>query len=213
MGAEGKKRTWIEYPKCLLLEAESENLAQPTESVITDPNRAKVRVRISDREKFGTKKSSQQHNPNKQIDVPSESTKKIRARKSQERPTQKIWEKKTNCIDRQADDVTIVSSRSRISTSCCNVSRALKTIISKLIEDEETFQNRPNPTQIHQFSPHQPIAAPPTQLISTWSSAPQLTLLLRKSKQSIPTTSDTLDSESSWSRKRSKRQNRENGNQ
>ena len=94
MGTGGKKRTWIEYPKCLLLEAESENQAQPTESVNTDPNRAKVRVRISDRAKFGTKKSSQQHNPYKQIEVLSESTKKVGARKAKNNLLKKIEKNK-----------------------------------------------------------------------------------------------------------------------
>ena len=184
----------------------------PTTSVIEEPNRQEVWVRNSDIVKFGTK-----------TERDTELTQYI------ERRPKKIYEKtieqkinkhrrdliRKNTGDKkikrnriQADDISVVSSGRSCISSAFNVARSLKMRIPKRNpKHDEAFINRPDLTQILQFSPSVPIAPPPPNPNEAGSSAVQMatpqipTPIPRKTSKRQLTISETSDSDTSSVRK------------
>ena len=117
-------------------------------------------------------------------------------------------DKKIKRNRKQADDVSVISSGRSCISSASNVARSLKLRIPKRNpKHDEAFFNRPDLTQILQFSPIAPIAPPPsnpnaagpyaTRMDSTKAPTP----ILRKSCKRQLTISDTSDSDTSSVRK------------
>ena len=183
-----------------------------TTSVIKEPNRQEVRVRISDIAKFGTRAESD-----------TDLTQNIERRPkkiSEKTIEQKIYKHRRDLIRKdtgdkiikrnrkQADDVSVISSGRSCISSASNVARSLKMRIPKKNpKHDESFINRPDLTQILQLSPIAPIAPPPTNPNAPGPSATQMpssktpTPILRKSSKRQLTISDTSDSDTSLVRK------------
>ena len=184
----------------------------PTTSVIKEPNRQEVRVRTSDIAKFGTK-----------AERDTELTKYVERRPK--KISEKTFEQKTNKHRRdlirkntgdkkikrnrkQADDVSVVSSGRSCISSASNVACSLKMRIPKRNpKHDDAFINRPDLTQILNFSPSLPIAPPPPNPNEAGPSAVQMTTpqiptpILRKTSKRQLTISDTSDSDTSSMRK------------
>ena len=183
----------------------------PTTSVIKEPNRQEVRVRNSDIEKFGTLAER---------DTDLSQYIERRPKKINEKTIeQKIYKHKRDLIRKntgnkkikrnrkQSDDVSVVSSGRSCISSASNVVRSLKMRIPKRNpKHDEAFLNRPDLTQILQFSP---IAPQPTTSHTAGPSATQMasskqqttTPILRKTAKRQLTISDASDSDTSSVRK------------
>ena len=183
-----------------------------TTSVIKEPNRQEVRVRNSDIAKFGTR-----------AERDTDLTQYIerRPKKINEKTIeQKIYKHKRDLIRKntgdkkikrnrkQSDDVSVVSSGRSCISSASNVARSQKMRIPKRNpKHDEAFINRPDLTQVLQFSPISPYAPQSTNSDAPGPSATQMasskppTPILRKSSKRQLKISDTSDSDTSSIRK------------
>ena len=184
----------------------------PTTSVIKEPNRQEVRVRNSDIAKFGTRaerdtdltqyiKRRPKKISEKTIEQKIHKHKRDLIRKS-------TGDKKIKRNRKQADDVSVISSGRSCISSANNVDRSLKMRIpNRNPKYHDAFINRPDLTQILQFSPIAPIAPPPTNPNAAGPSATRMdstksrTPIHRKSSKRQLTISDTSDSDTSSVRK------------
>ena len=118
-------------------------------------------------------------------------------------------DKKIKRKRKQADEVSVLSSGRSCISSASNVARSVKMRISKRNpKHNDAFINRPDLTQILNFSPSVPIAPPPPNPNKAGPSAVQMTnpqiptpILRKKSKRQL-TISDTSDSDTYSVRKR-----------
>ena len=183
----------------------------PTTSVIKEPYKPEVRVRNSDIAKFGTWAERETELTQYIERRPKKINEKTLEQKIQQHKQdlfrKNTGEKKIKRNRRQTDDVSVVSSgRSCISTAS-NVARSLKMRIPKRNPKyDEAFQNRPDLTQILNFSPIAPQVvssdtAGPSGAQTTSSSQKQPTPILRKTSKRKITVSDTSDSDTSSIRK------------
>ena len=183
----------------------------PTTSVIKEPYKPEVRVRNSDIAKFGTRAERETELTQYIERRPKKINEKTLEQKIQQHKQdlfrKNTGEKKIKRNRRQTDDVSVVSSgRSRISTTS-DVARSLKMRIPKRNPKyDEAFQNRPDLTQILNFSPIAPQVvssdtAGPSGAQITSSSQKQPTPILRKTSKRKITVSDTSDSDTSSIRK------------
>ena len=183
----------------------------PTTSVIKELNRQEVRVRNSDIAKFGTRAE-------RDTDL-SQHIERRPKKNNKKTIEQKIYKHKRDLIrkntgnkkikrnKKHSDDVSVVSSGRSCISSASNVVRSLKMRIPKRNpKHDEAFLNRPDLTQILQFSPIAPqptashIAGPSaTQMASSKQQTP--TPILRKTEKRQLTISDTSDSDTSSVRK------------
>ena len=183
----------------------------PTTSVIKEPHKQEVRVRNSNIAKFGTRAERDTDLMQYTERRPKKINEKTIEQKIQKHKRDLIrkntGDKKIKRNRRQADDVSIVSSGRSCISSASNIARSLKMRIPKRNpKHDEAFLNRPDLTQILQFSPIAPqlttsnIAGPfATQMAS--STQPTPTPILRKTAKRQLTISDTSDSDTSSVRK------------
>ena len=185
----------------------------PTTSVIKEPNRQEVRrVRNSDIAKFGTRAE-------RDTDL-SKYFERRRKKINEKTIEQKIYKRKRDLIRKntgdkkikrnrkQSDDVSVVTSGISCISSASKVARSLKMRIAKRNrKHNEAFINRPDLTQILQFSPISPYAPQSTNSDAPGPSATQMasskppTPILRKSSKKQLTIRDTSDSDTSSVRK------------
>ena len=134
----------------------------PTTSVIKEPNRQEVRVRNSDIAKFGTR-AERDTDLSRYIER--------RPKKINEKTIErKIYKHKRDLIRKNTGDKKIKRNKKQSDTSCIssasNVARSLKMRIPKRNpKQDEAFSNRPDLTQILQFSPVSPYAPQSTNLM------------------------------------------------
>ena len=183
----------------------------PTTSVIKEPSKPEVRVRNSDIAKFGTRAERETTLAQYIERRPKKINEKTLEQKIQQHKRdlfrKNTGEKKMKRNRKNTDDVSVVSSaRSCISTAS-NVARSLKMRVPKRNPKyDEAFQNRPDLTQILNFSPIAPQVvssdiAGPSGTQTTSSAQKQPTPILRKTSKRKITVSDTSDSDTSSIRK------------
>ena len=184
----------------------------PTTSVIKEPNRQEVQVRNSDIAKFGTKaerdRDLTQYIERRPKKISEKTIKQKFHKHKRDLIRKSTADKKIKRNRKQANDVIVISSGSSCISSASNVAQSLKMRIPKRNpKHDEAFINRPDSTQILQFSPIAPIAPPPTNPNAAGPSATRIvstkapTPILRKSNKRQLTISDTSDSDTSSVRK------------
>ena len=173
--------------------------------------RPEVRVRNSDFAKFGTKAERDSELTQYVERRPKISEKTIEQKINKHRQDlirKNTGDKKNKGNRKQADDVSVVSSGKSCISSASNVARSLNMRIPKRNpKHDDAFINRPDLTQILNFSPSVPIAPPPPNPNEAGPSAVQMTTapiptpILRKTSKRQITISDTSDSDTSSVRK------------
>ena len=128
----------------------------PTTSVIKEPYKPEVRVRNSDIAKFGTRAERE----TELAQYIERRPKKINEKTLEQKIQQHKREKKIKRNRKQTDDVSVVSSGRSCISSASNIARSLKMRVPKRNPKyDEAFQNRPDLTQILNFSPIAPQVA------------------------------------------------------
>ena len=183
----------------------------PTTSVIKEPYKPEVRVRNSDIAKFGTRAERETDLAQYIERRPKKINEKTLEQKIQQHKRdlfrKNTGEKKIKRNRKQTDDVSVVSSGQSCISTASNIARSLKMRVPKRNPKyDEAFQNRPDLTQILNFSPIAPkvvssdTAGPSGAQIAS-SVQKQPTPILRKTSKRKITVSDTSDSDTSSIRK------------
>ena len=138
----------------------------PTTSVIKEPNRQELRVGNSDIANFGTKAERDTELTQYVERRPKKISEKTIGQKINKHRRDLIrkntGDKKIKRNRKQADDISVVSSGTSCISSASNVARSLKMRLPKQNwKHDEAFVNRPDLTQILNFSQSVSIASPP----------------------------------------------------